>query len=302
MTLVSMRPRFQGANIRTWIGFKHLLYLVEEAVLQWFRERGLGPQHLFHEYGAQLEIIESSALLVVLMEADDVVAAKVEVRQGAQFSVRLLIRRGESDVVSVKAKVTVALRPGKDASGSRPYSNEVVRWLSQISDSQNERHDLLLTSGQGVESLLAPPGSRAFLWTWRARYFDCCYSRQVQHSTYVRVLEEVVDRFLADRGISITRMLTEYKWIPVVSRVRVATLAEAYMDETICTTFVVEDVMKRITFDGRMDCYARRGSKLVHTATAHILHGYAISEGERAGQLTELDQATIDALCAEVPR
>jgi len=299
MTVCSLRPRFQGANIRTWIGFKQLLYLVEEAVLQWFRERQMGPQRLFHDYGVELEIIDSSALLITLMEADDIVTAEAELYQGNQLSVRLLVRRGECDVVSVKAKVIVALRPAKAGANARLYPRDVASWVARSATCNNEGDVLHLTPGQSVESLLAPSGSRNFLWTWQARYFDCHYSHHVQHSTYVRVLEEVVDRFLGDRGISITRMLREYKWIPVVSRVRVTMLAEAYMDEKVCTTFVVQDVMKGFTYDGRMDCYARRGNTLVHTATARILHGYAISEGERAGQLTELDQATIDALMAE---
>ena len=34
-----MRPRYEGANICTWIGFKHVNYLVEEAVLAHFRSR-----------------------------------------------------------------------------------------------------------------------------------------------------------------------------------------------------------------------------------------------------------------------
>ena len=57
MTALTCRPRYEGANIRTWIGFKHFMYLVEEAVLHWFRERGLGPQRLYHEYGLGLEIV-----------------------------------------------------------------------------------------------------------------------------------------------------------------------------------------------------------------------------------------------------
>ena len=301
-TLASMRPRFEGANIRTWIGFKHLLYLVEEGVLQWFREQGMGPQLLFREYGLGLEIIDSSALLIALMDVDDLVVAETAFKQSNEFSVRLLVKRGECDAVSVKAKVRVALIPEKGVSDRKPLPDVVAPWISRIPaeiNSPSETSDLHLTSGQSVKSSLTPPGSRAFLWSWCARYFHCQYSDRVQHSAYIRALEEVVDRFLADRGISVARLLKEYAWIPVVSRVRVQLVADAHMEETIHTTFVVEDVMKGIMFDGRMDCYVQRGDKLVHTATARILHGYAISAGERAGQLTELDQATLDALTAE---
>ena len=44
----------------------------------------------------------------------------------------------------------------------------------------------------------AGPLPEAFGWDWRVRYFHCHYSDRVQHSAYVRALEEVVDRFLAD--------------------------------------------------------------------------------------------------------
>jgi trans-aconitate methyltransferase len=45
-TSLVMRPRHEGANMRTWIGFKHFLYLAEEAVLHWFRDHGYGVQRL----------------------------------------------------------------------------------------------------------------------------------------------------------------------------------------------------------------------------------------------------------------
>lgn len=294
-TQTLLRPRFEGANIRTWIGFKHLLYMVEEAILQWFREHGPGPQSLFHEHGLELEIMDCSAQLIALLEIDDEVIAEAAPSQGNQFAVRLLARRRGSDVVSVKAKVQLALIPEKGGAG-KPLPGKMATWAFHPAVSQD---DLLLTPGQSAASALTPAGSRAFLWPWRARYFHCHYSDRVQHSAYVRALEEVVDRFLEARGISVERMLRDYRWIPVVSRVRVTMLADAHMEETVYTTFTVDDVMKGITFDGRMDCYVQRGNRLVHTATARILHGYAISEGERAGQLTELDQATIVALTAE---
>ena len=33
-TVVHAYPAYEGANIRTWIGFKHFMYLVEQAVLR----------------------------------------------------------------------------------------------------------------------------------------------------------------------------------------------------------------------------------------------------------------------------
>ncbi|MCQ8828595.1 hypothetical protein [Streptomyces malaysiensis] len=53
------RPRYEGANIRTWTGFKHFMYLTEEVVLQYFRERGVGAETLHHIYGLGLEIVDT---------------------------------------------------------------------------------------------------------------------------------------------------------------------------------------------------------------------------------------------------
>jgi acyl-CoA thioesterase FadM len=303
VTSMSGRPRYEGANIRTWIGFKHFMYLVEEAVLQWFRDRGIGPGRLYHKHGVGLEIVDASALLPAVLEVDDQVVAEVIALGPGRFSVTLGVEREGSPVVVLKGKVTVALVREREAPGAEPMPGNlvslVVPEVAAATTLPDPRH-LRVTPGEDVRSLLAPPGSRAFLWSWRARYFHCHYSDRIQHSGYVRALEEVVDRFLADRGISVGRMLHERGWIPVVSRVRVQLVADAHMEETIHTSFVVEDVLKGITYDARMDCHVQRGDRLVHTATARILHGYAIGRGEGAGRLAELDDSTLAALTREV--
>jgi hypothetical protein len=49
-------------------------------------------------------------------------------------------------------------------------------------------------------------------------------------------------------------------------------------------------------YDARMDCYVLRDGHLVPTATGTILHGYAVSRGEKAGSLAEFDADTRIAL------
>ncbi|HCU50417.1 MAG TPA: hypothetical protein DGG94_11565, partial [Micromonosporaceae bacterium] len=149
--------------------------------------------------------------------------------------------------------------------------------------------DLEVPAGLTVADVLKPQGFSALLWSWRAPYFYCHFSDRVQHSGFIRCLEEVVDRFLDDRGLAVGRMLAQRSWIPVVSRARVRMLAPAHMEETVHTTFRVTDVLRSIMFDGQMDCYVQRGQTLFHVATATILHGYAISRGPEAGNLAELD-------------
>src|ERR1039458_10707965 len=129
ITLVSMRPLYEGANIRTWIGFKHLLYLVEQGVLQWFRERGIGPQRLYHEYGVGLAIVDSSALLLTLLEVDDQVVAEIILEKPGRFSVVLRVERKGSDAVVLKSKVAVALVREKGIGTAKPLPDHLAQFV-----------------------------------------------------------------------------------------------------------------------------------------------------------------------------
>jgi len=142
-------------------------------------------------------------------------------------------------------------------------------------------------------------GANAILWRRRIPYFYCHFSERLQHSGYLRLMEEVVDVFLAERGISIRTMLDTRRWIPVVPRARVEILAEATMEEEILTVLTVEDVFKRLTYTARMDCYVRRSGRLVHTATGRITHGYAAVLDRRHWALVSFDDTTLAALRGE---
>jgi acyl-CoA thioesterase FadM len=140
-----------------------------------------------------------------------------------------------------------------------------------------------------LAAVLTPAGGNSFLWSWRIPYFECHFSDRLQHSAYVRTLEEVVDRFLADRGLAIGKLLDERGWIPVVSRARVRMLADAHMEEVLHTVFTVEEILRDVVYTARMETYVQRGGRLVQTAAGTIMHGYAISRGPAAGTLAELD-------------
>jgi hypothetical protein len=73
-----MRPRFEGANVGTWIGFKHVMYLAEEGVLQFLRDHGAPPGGLLKDHALGLEIVDSRLRLSKATDVDDLV--RVEVR------------------------------------------------------------------------------------------------------------------------------------------------------------------------------------------------------------------------------
>lgn len=293
ITSCRLRARYASANIRTWIGFKQFMYMVEEAVLTWFRERGHGPQEIYHRYGAGLAIIDCSVLLPAVLGIDDEVEASVDWLGKGRFGVRLTVTRDAEPVTVLRGKVEVALVTERTAPDTA-NSAAMPEFLTSL---------VVPTVAAAAGPVAPPPTVEPFSWHWRARYFHCHYSDRVQHGSYVAALEEVVDRFLADRGLSVPRLLAERGWIPVVSRARVRLLADAHMDEEIQTRFTVSDVVKNRAFEGRMDSYVTSRDRPRHTArhvaTAQILHGYAVSQGELAGTLAELDPETVKALTAE---
>ncbi|QOC91716.1 thioesterase family protein [Micromonospora craniellae] len=303
LTVLVGRPRYEGANIRTWIGFKHFIYLVEEAVLQWLRDRGPGARDLFHSHGLGVEIVDCSVQLPAVLEVDDEVRVEVDGESAGRLTVRMTVFRDGREQVVLRGKVRVALvvEPAATTSAPAPahLADLVVPTLGAAATVARPDHRPI-RPGETVADVLTPVGSRSFLWTWRAPYFYCHFSDRVQHSGYVRALEEVVDRFLAARGISVGRLVRERSWIPVVSRARVRMVEAARMEEDVHTVLTVTDVLRGVMFDARMDCYVRRGERLVHTATASILHGYAISAGPQAGELAEFDDEVLRALAGGV--
>jgi acyl-CoA thioesterase FadM len=294
----ALAPLREGANIGTWIGFKHFMYLAEAAVLAWFKDRGLGTDALFGEYGLGLSVADSSVLLPAVLHSDDIVDAAVT-GGPARFTVRLAARRPGTPTVLRGRLTMVALRQPDVPSTSPPPDPLGPVVAGDVAElNLAERLDLPAEAGRSAGELLAPPGSGAFCWSWRVPYFYCQYSDRMQHSGYVRALEDVVDRFLASRELSVATLLRDRGWIPVVSKARVTLLADAWMEEIMHTVFTVDEVLKRSSFSARMDCYVRRGDTLTHAATGRILHGYAIARGQGAGQLAELDDATVAALMA----
>jgi hypothetical protein len=110
------------------------------------------------------------------------------------------------------------------------------------------------------------------------------------------VLEEIVDVFLAERGISIRTMLDQHQWIPVVPQARVNILREAYMEEELHTVFSVTEVFKNLTYTASIDCYVHRAGRFVHTATGTITHGYAVIVDRHDWKLVPFDERTLAAL------
>jgi acyl-CoA thioesterase FadM len=280
-TEVTGRPRFEGANIGTWIGFKHVMYLIEEAVLAHLRTVGLAPGRLYEEHGLGVEIVDSDVRIRHALHVDDQVRSLVEPGppDGGEltFAVSSFVDRRKA----VTARVRVVLRGTADGS---PVPTQLRPFVTPV------------IARADAAAIPERASAGRFAWKSKVPYFYCHFSARLQHSGYVRVLEEAVDRFLADRGVSIATMLGGRRWIPVVPHARVQVLGEALMEEELHTVFTVQDVFKCRTYTASMDCYVRRGGRMLRTATGSITHGYAEIISRRDWQLVSLDWPTITAL------
>lgn len=280
---VFSRPRFEGSNICTWIGFKHVMYLIEEAVLEYLRRNGMSPRQLYERKGLGVEIVDSDVRIATALHMDDLVRTEV-VPQPSEEDGGILVFKTVSHAEKARAAtatVRVRLVPA-----------------AEVGVPRLDRTDTVLDGrgGYDTDCLAKVAAPNAVVWRWRIPYFYCHYSERLQHSGYLRLMEEVVDIFLARRGISIRDMLAGRRWIPVVPNARMRILEPAFMEETIYTVFTVEEIFKDLLYTARVDCYVPRDDDLVQTATGRITHGYAEVVDRRDWKHVPFDEKTLAAL------
>jgi acyl-CoA thioesterase FadM len=309
---VRLRPRFEGCNVGTWIGFKHVMYLCEEAVVAYFRAQALGPSHLLANCGLSLEIVDMRLRLKEGIRVDDEIEALLALTDAAEggrilFKVQLLRwseREGEKSVVASgkAAAILCELHEnfGVDVAVPAALKGAVHRSLEAAAGS-HEAPVLIPPELAGAEigRALQPPDKSSFVWKWRIPYFYCHDTYRLQHSGFVRIMEEVVDLFLQDKGISIRTMLDTRNWIPVVTDARVRLLADAKLEEEVYTLYEVEEVIKDMIYTAAMRCFVRRGDRLVPVAEGRISHAYVhITEREVGTRIATFDADVLAALGA----
>lgn len=301
VTQLEIRPRYEGSNICTWIGFKHVNYMVEEAVYDHLRQQGHPAGELYERFGLGTDITAVDTKILTAFHIDDVGVATVRPvgspDQGLRFVVELTVNRSGEQVRAVTSKVTVQLRLDPRGHDVEPAPAALAPYVvDQLGSATAPAPAPVVqpASGELLNQLVA--GGNAFGWAWRMPYFYCHFTERVQMSGYLRLMEEVVDLFLEDRGVSIKTLLDEQDWIPVVPHSRIEILDEARMEETVYTVFTVENVFKRFTYTARMDCYVLRDGKLVQTATGRITHGWAVIENRRDWSLVDFDDRLTNAL------
>ena len=233
-TATTLRPRFEGSNICTWIGFKHVNYVVEEAVLDHFRAAP-GP--------ARASCTRRHGLGVDIVDMDTRILHALHMRRRGRRDRARRTRDAERPALQPCGSSSTATAPAGQGghregpgrccagttgrrrtpadpppagSSSRPWTRSGGR-----PGGGRDRRRGIDPVGRGTVTRDGPGGLRtgdgpAFAWSWRIPYFYCHFTERLQMSGYLRQMEEVVDLFLAERGISIRTLLDEPDWIPVV--------------------------------------------------------------------------------------
>ncbi|MEV7184264.1 hypothetical protein [Kitasatospora sp. NPDC093102] len=305
VSTTQVRPRYEGSNICTWIGFKHVNYLVEEAVLDHFRQAGLPARALYEEYGLGLDLVTIDTRILHAFHMDDVAEAEVvpwtKDEDGTiGFKVTIRFERNGEVHKAVTSKVRVSLRIDTYLEAAGDVPEQLARFaVAKLGDDLERQDPAAAPAEEGILAALTE-GRNAYAWKWNIPYPYCHFTERIQMSGYLRLMEEGKDRFVADRGISIKTLLDDRKWIPVVPRSDIRILDEALMEEDLYIVYSVEDVFKDFTYTSRMDFYVLRDGALVKTATGSIVHGYAVIENRRDWSLVNFDQRVVDAINGEV--
>lgn len=309
VTILNRYPSFEGANIATGLGFKHIMYLAEDGVVHYFRERGWGPQMLYENNGLGLEIVYADARLLTGINLDDLV--RIEVRAitlptnpELSFSVQMFVDRAGREVKAVSGTWKVLLRQEDPVSSIANPPSALAYFITekiergplvQLSFAQSSREPGESDIESKIGCLLLQE-KNAFLWKRRIPYFYCHYNKRLQHSGYLRLLEEVVSLFLEDRGISIRTMLDIKDWIPIVTKTRIEIWREGYVEEDVYIVLTIENIFKTFTYTARVDFYVLRGTELLLVGTGKITHGYLKIKGRRDWELARLDDRTLATL------
>ncbi len=306
-------PRFEGTNICTWIGFKHVNYLVEEAVLDWLRQNGWPSRRLFEEAGVGVDLTSMSTRILHALHIDDEARFIVSVSTGKGelvAKVTGVVHRDGQELKAVTSKVKVQLR-AEDRHGSGAgdvpdfLRDAVVNELTPGVPVPERVPASALNEGQptgrgfvssDVNAQLRTGDRPALVWSWRIPYFYCHHTVRMQMSGFLRQMEEVVDLFLTERDASISTLLDEQNWIPVVPHSAINLVGEARMEEQLITVFEVVHDFKGVTYTSTMTCYVVRDEELVPVAVGEITHGYAEIESRADWSLIDFDDRLLTAV------
>ena len=300
MIEISTRPSSEGANIRSWIGFKHFEYIIGEAISMLLAERGFDERSLALS-GVRAHVVGARAALTHVIECGDDVG--VVLRDA---------RRIDTDLLAVDAEIFNNRAGQRSLKGT--YLVKVEDLVEDGLEGDLTASTVLTSFEKGIlKSSKAPrqgsfatdDGPRlfdeAFSTVWTVPYYYCESSRFLSYRGHIRSLEGVVDDYLASVGLFIPDLLAARAMIPVVSRYSVNVMGDVPMGAVATTYFHVDDILGNAVFDASFaTTFVDEAGKRVVAATGVIQHGYAVSRGDGAGTMATMDAEIMASLKREV--
>jgi len=304
--------RFEGCNINTYIGFKHVMYMAEEGVISFLREQNISARKLFEEHAICLDLVDHNIRILHGLKMDDLVDVEIRPKKVTAkelpFAFKLFVERDGKRIKAATGNIIVQFKQHDSVPELESTPAEITPFLVTKLDRSGQfkaprNPDFDPSNGRGdtlpddeiIQNLVVGKDN-VFVWKWHIPYIYCHYTKFMQMSGYVRIMEEVADLFWAERGISIYTYLDTRQWIPVVPSAKISMLQDAIMEETIYTVFDMDFIFREATYTHNMDCYVVRDGNLVHTATGEITHGYAKNVSRKEWKLVSFDDVTLDAL------
>jgi acyl-CoA thioesterase FadM len=286
---VVQRPHHEGNNVMSWIGFKHVMYLAEEAVLERLRSARLGFRACLETFGMVPEFVAEQGRILTAVKLDDEVRAVVTLADQTppllRFNVVLWVERGGKAVKAYTGKLGFAFR--RDRSLGLPPS--------QATPAGMDNH--VVDTLEGLMSAPEPTaGTPCLTWRTPVPYFYCHGNDRLKLSGYLRLLEEADSRFCAQQGIGVGTLLRESRWIPAVPSARMEILADAHLDEELVITYRVTSVTRALLYTCAMDVSVERAGRKVRVATGEIVHGYAEITSRSDWEMVSFDERVLNAL------
>lgn len=298
MIEITMRPSFEGANIRSWIGFKHFEYMMCDAVSELLSRQGFGQRDLVLS-GVRANVVGSRSALTHVIECGDEVGIALHDA-----------RRVEEGLVALDAEIFNKRAGQRSLKGTYLVAVEDIAEEGLVGDLTAAA--VLESFPEGVlkGSKTPRPGRFAadkglfdtsFFVEWTVPYYYCEASRFLSYRGHIRSLESVVDDYLADVGLLIPDLLADRAMIPVVSRYSIRVHADVPMGARVVTHFHVDDVLGGAVFNASFaTIFTDVAGRRVVAANGVIQHGYAISRGEGAGTMATMPPGIIACLQREV--
>jgi len=274
-----------------------LVSLAEEVLVHWFRVRGISPAVLSGRHGRDLSIVDCSSLGDGVLSLDDEVVASAHPVGVRHFNVRLAARDEAAERVLLRARVTAVLvrRPGDFPTPPDEVTGMLVEAVDRVRPAVPGQDPEPEASGL-AERLADGTGG----WHRSLRVpLDGCHhhAARMQHATLLRFVAEAAEAFAEDRGVSPRRLLDEHGLLPVVPRLRVRLLADAFAGDLLHLRYEVHGVLGQSLVDCRFDAHVVRDGQPVRVAAGILLQGFArVDDAE--GRPAELGADVIERLSA----